>query len=132
MFTYILKKTQGFSLLELILVVFILSLLNMFAVPTYKSYLLKAQRIEIKSTLYDLANHLENYRLQNGTYKEAKIYTNRTTNKKYGLKISSATKTEFKIEALLQDVTQDPDCQKFTLTNKGIKSAFGNDSKQCW
>lgn len=113
------------------LVIFIISLLSMFAVPTYKSYLLKTQRIEAKSALYALANSLENYRLKSGTYKEAPL-SDKIVSAKYILKILSATHSEFTIQATLKNLKHDVECQVFTLTNAGIKRSLGSSPNQCW
>lgn len=119
--------------------IFIFSIISMFAVPTYKNYLIKASRIEAKSALLDLANRLENHFYIYNTYVNATIGTNKisdvlsspeTINKHYTLNIIAASKYTYTIQASLINKYFDKDCVFFTLSNTGIQDASNKDL--CW
>ncbi len=123
------------------LTIFIFSMISMFAIPTYQNYLLKTNRIEAKSALFDLANRLENHFHIYKTYSNATIATNEITdvlsnklseNNHYTLSIISANKNYYTIQATLANQQTDKDCLSFILSSTGIKDATGNDKETCW
>ena len=135
------KSNQGISLLELMLTILIISIISMFAIPTYKDYLLKANRIEAKTALYDLANRLENHFELYKTYANATIGLGQITdvltskisiNNHYALSIVSASKHAYTIQATLINHYFDKNCVYFTLSNTGIQGASDNNKEKCW
>lgn len=135
------NKNQGISLLELMLVIFIFSMISMFAFPTYKSYLQKIYRIEAKTALFDLANRLENYFHTYNTYINATIgqgqitdvlASNTSISNRYILNILATSKSSYIIQASLINSNIDDDCASFTLTNNGTQSAEGKNKEHCW
>lgn len=141
MFNFTLSRKFGFSLLELMIVIFIISIIAMFSMPTYKKQLQQSKRLEAKTALYDLANRLESYFIIANTYEGASIASGKisdiltnalTENKAYILKIISANRKSFIIQAALKNSRQDKECQAFTLTSTGTKSAHGNRPEICW
>lgn len=141
MFNFTLSKKFGFSLIELMIVILIISIIAMFSMPTYKKHFLQSKRLEAKTALYDLANRLENYFAIANTYEGASIKSDKVTdiltnavteNKAYILKIITANRKSFIIQAALKNSNLDQACQVFTLTNTGNKSALGNNPNSCW
>lgn len=64
-----LKFSQsGFTLVELMVVVVILSLLAMVAVPSYNMSVSKARRADAQTSLLNFANAMERHFVENGTY----------------------------------------------------------------
>jgi len=55
------KLTQGFSLIELVIVIMIIGVLMLVVYPAYKSYIIKSRRAEAKAGLSELAQHQEDY-----------------------------------------------------------------------
>lgn len=61
---------RGFTLLELISVVLILSVLALIAYPIYSNYIEKARISAVRSALLENAHFMEKFYLQNGTFKQ--------------------------------------------------------------
>ncbi|MGD8547443.1 MAG: type IV pilin protein [Thiohalophilus sp.] len=66
------KKTQhGFTLIELMIVIVIISVLAGIALPAYQSYLTKSRRGDAQGALNNFANVMERYYTENYTYEGA-------------------------------------------------------------
>jgi type IV pilus assembly protein PilE len=61
-------RNRGFTLIELMVVVLVITILTVIAVPSYTSSVRKAHRTEAKSILSDLAAREERYMATNGSY----------------------------------------------------------------
>ena len=61
---------RGFTLVELISVVLILSVLALIAYPIYSNYTEKARISSVLSALLENAHFMEKFYLQNGTFKQ--------------------------------------------------------------
>jgi len=62
------QTSNGFTLVELLIVVVIISLLAMVAVPSYNVSVAKARRADAQSSLSNLAGAMERFFTENGTY----------------------------------------------------------------
>ena len=61
-------KQKGFTIVELLVVVVILSILAVIAFPTYRNYVKSAYQADAKSALLEAFGAQEQYRALNGTY----------------------------------------------------------------
>lgn len=62
------KRTKGFTLIELMIVVAIIGILSAIAIPAYTDYVTRAKIPEATSNLADLRVKMEQYYLDNRTY----------------------------------------------------------------
>lgn len=65
------RRDEGFTLIELMVVVVIATILFAIAIPSYMTYIRQARRTEAKTTLLDVAGREESYFSTNGS-----VYTN--------------------------------------------------------
>lgn len=59
---------RGFTLIELMIVVVVITILTAIALPSYQSYVMKSRRTDAKNGLLDLASREERYFSVNNTY----------------------------------------------------------------
>ncbi|EHH2452147.1 prepilin-type N-terminal cleavage/methylation domain-containing protein [Vibrio parahaemolyticus] len=62
------KKQQGFTLIELMIVVAIIGVLSAVAIPAYKSYVTKSELASGATTVRNLLTNIDMYQQENGTY----------------------------------------------------------------
>jgi type IV pilus assembly protein PilE len=72
-------RHRGFTLVELIVAMVILSILAAIAIPSYSQYVLKSHRTEAKAALMDAASLEERY------FSTSNLYTNSGTQLGYGV-----------------------------------------------
>lgn len=136
-------RSRGFSLIELLVAVVILSLITLMAVNTYRGSVLKARRADAKASLLELAQLLErNYTETNSfaTNISGNPYTlpfttsprNGTTY--YNLTLPTQTATTFTLQAApAASQTDDTRCMTLTLDQAGVKTKSGSGTLvECW
>ena len=62
------KKSNGFSLIELMIVIVIIGVLLSISVPAYNNYVQEARRADAHAALLDIAAREERFVAQNNTY----------------------------------------------------------------
>lgn len=63
-----LKNTNGFTLIELMIVVAIIGILAAIAYPSYQSYVERTNRADMMSELHNIASEIESRKLAQGSY----------------------------------------------------------------
>ena len=64
---------QGFTLIELMIVVAIIGVLAAIAYPSYQSYVIKTKRTDAMTELQNIATQIESRKLINGSYRQVEI-----------------------------------------------------------
>ena len=120
------QTQRGVTLLELMMVVTVLGILAAIAVPSYRQYLLRANRTDAKTALMQLQAAQEKYYLQNNEY------TNKILDAPpNGLGLTDTTAHGFyKLRVELTKVGE-VDAQGFTAFATPIDGAGQSDDKKC-
>ena len=136
-------RQRGVTLLELMAVVMVVGILSMIAVPSYRQYVMRAQRTEAKTALLQLQTNQERFYLANRTYGVDGDLTalgfpgGLTERGTYTLSINAPaplvgyTATATPRAGADIDMTVDAQCTTFSLTAQGVKTATGT-AANCW
>ena len=125
---------QGFSLIELLVVMALVALLSSFALPAYQSSQQRAQRTLAKLALMKTAYWLERSASASGNYPTLLPDTVwQTSELRYRLQLQSQANTYVLKAVPLGAQAQDP-CGSLTLSHvgeRGVQNASMN-AAQCW
>lgn len=130
-------RLKGFSLIEMLFVLLLVSVLVAIAYPSYQSYILRSKQQAAKLSLLRLASKMEQYAITHGGYEGASLVAlgEEASNRDYQLQLSELSKNKFVVKAVPQTVLarSDTRCGAFILNNVGQHSVTGSDSaSECW
>ncbi len=137
------KKNNGFTLIELMIVVAIIGVISAIAFPSYTSYMKKSARADAKVGMSKIADKQERFYLQNNTYTASFAADGLNTSNVseegyYGYTIASTDLVNgFVVTATAvagESQADDTGCTVMTLSSTGIKTPNGvpAGSKDCW
>lgn len=142
------SRVLGITLLELMAVVMVIGILGLIAIPSYRQYVMRAQRTEAKSFLLQLATNQERFYLANrryGTVAELQAAVPpllsadaRSERGTYQVAIAvpnptqGYTATATPVPGAAIDMTGDAQCTSFSITAQGARTATGTDAANCW
>ena len=134
------QRPNGFTLIELIIVVAIIGILAAIAIPMYSDYVTRSRRADGQAKLMQVAQDLERCYTQYSKYNDSSCSVissgtvNQTSDQEfYVISASVLTESTFTLEATPEPKqADDTDCDKLTLTHLGEQSATGTDTDSCW
>ncbi len=119
---------QGFTLIELMIVVIVLGILAAIVYPSYMGYQERTKRVEAQATMLDLAQQLSAYKVAHGSYSGASTATFITP------KVSDDVKKNYTLGLILTNDNQAwaiEAAPKNAMTSTG-KLTLDSTGKQCW
>lgn len=136
---YKILKVCGFSLIELLITLTIISILAGISYPTYTRHITHTRRIQAEIALTDLATRLEQYYESNNSYQNATLanlgLNELTDGGYYKLVIDNSSENTYQISAipLLNQAKTDAACGNLLLDQNGNKKISGTEKiENCW
>ena len=142
-------RERGFTLIELMIVIVLLAILAGIAVPSYRNYVLRANRADATALLLKVRSAQEKFFLQNDRYATNDDlddpppgglgYTNRLSENGFYQVRSDPDPTapvgqpSFMITATaVGRQVDDAACQTFTVTDRGARGSSPGPATTCW
>ena len=143
----VVRRSVGFTLVELMIVVAIVAILSAIAYPTYTNYIVKTHRTAAKACLSEYANYMERYYTTNLRYDTSSATptianalpaldcaSTAQTGNFYQYDFGTPTVSAYTLTATPQGAqTADTRCGTLTLNQSGARTKSGTDTlAQCW
>lgn len=133
------QPSRGFTLIELMIVVVVVSILLAVAVPAYNEQVRRTRRSTATATLLEAAQALERFNTVNGTYIAVAPATNALCNRTldfYSVSCTALTATTFTLSAAPSNAQTGDRCGSFTYTQAGVEGLTGQQAgltaADCW
>lgn len=139
------RRQHGMTLLELMAVVMVIGILGMIAIPSYRQYVMRAQRADAKTALMQLQTNQERYYLANRTYGTvaqlvaANLLSPGGISERgaYQITLAGVSATGYTATAAPRaggafDMSADAQCTSFSINAQGVRTATGSAAATCW
>ena len=136
------SKVEGFSLIELMIVVAIVGILAAVAYPSYTSYVQRTHRAEITELFSETAQNLERWNSKYGTYANvtsptAAAFTEPSSNAWYSVTFPvarSASGYTMQAAPIAGTMMASDACGTLTLSQDGTRTISGTTTTvaKCW
>jgi type IV pilus assembly protein PilE len=130
-------RAAGVTLIELLVVVVIIGIISSIAIPSYRNYVIRANRSDAKAATLAMATHLERCFTRYTAYNHAGCSVDITSvpsGEGHYLVTAVRTATTFTITATPQGSQAEDPCGAFTLnaSNEKDVSGSGQSAASCW
>lgn len=136
------RRSQGFSLIELLIAMAILGIIMAVAVPSYSAYVTESRRVDAQIALRDQAQKMERCRTQTFTYVGCKPTADADSpDGYYTIGFGTPTKSAYTLTATPvtgKSQASDAACTTLTLNQTGLTGATGSSVNttdpdgDCW
>jgi type IV pilus assembly protein PilE len=129
---------DGFTLIELMIVVAVVAILAVIAYPSYMEHMVKTRRAEGRAAMMEVASRLERCYTRFNAYDNAvcsAVASMTSENGFYRISASAINATAFTLQAEPQLAqTSDTKCGTLTLTSVGVRGQSGTPPAgyKCW
>lgn len=132
------RQQQGFTLIELMIVIVIVAILALIAFPSYNNYIVKTKRTAAEGCLMQYANYMERLYATDLRYDKAKdLPTLACANDQdtggsytYGFASSTLTSSTYTIQAAPKGT--DAQCGTLSLDQSGTRGVSSGTVSACW
>lgn len=129
------NKQSGFTLVELMIAVAVVTILALVAIPSYTSFVQKSARGDAMAVLMDMRLKQERYRQNNSSYAvtlaSVSIGTS-SPNGKYNVAIVNAGAGTFLATATPAGTQASDSCGTFAVDQNGPNTTGGYANNACW
>jgi len=144
------RRQRGYTLLEMMVVVAIVTILASIGYPSYMGYITRVNRVAAKSMLLQVADRQEQFFANNKRYTndltalgyaangfmvndQGAFTADGASDRIYQITLTNATPMTYTVNAVpqLRQAGHDSQCMTLTLTHTGVRSQTGA-STECW
>jgi len=129
------KKQQGMTLIELMIVILIVAILAAIAIPSYANYVKRTRRGMAAACLQENAQYMERWYTSKMTYMGAVAQAcPAELQPYYTVAVNPTGARTFTATAVPKSGTAQADekCGTLTIDDKGQRSASGGTTSACW
>jgi type IV pilus assembly protein PilE len=127
------KKQHGFTLVELMITVVIISILAAVAIPSYTNYIKRTRRSMAAACLQENAQYMERWYTSNMTYVGATAQACTSEIQPfYDVAVDVTGPREFSLTAAPKAAQSSDTCGTLSLDAKGQRSQTTGTVKKCW
>lgn len=135
-FRLVSQRHDGFTLIELMIVVAVIAVLAAIAYPSYQDSVMKSRRKAAAGCLLEGAQYMERYYTTKLTYKNSALPALGCTAdlaKYYGFSLKDVKSMSYRLEAKPTAAQNDSRCGTLSIDQKGTKGRDGTAAvSECW